>query len=173
MADGASQRGTKASGDGPRRLEIAGLHHVTLICSSADRALGFYRDLLGMRLVKQTRNHDDPGARHLHFGDSDGAPGTLVTLLEYPQMEVGTTGVGSTHHIALAVRSEDELHGWRDYLRSRGIPCTDVLDRTYFKSIYLRDPDGHIVEIATTGPGFTVDEQAEELGTRVIDPPRR
>jgi glyoxalase family protein len=51
------------------------------------------------------------------------------------------------------VESEAELAAWRDYLVSRGIPATEVMDRTYFKSIYLRDPDGHIVEIvATTGP---------------------
>jgi glyoxalase family protein len=175
MADGVStERSEESVGpDQPRRLEITGLHHVTLICSSVERALGFYRDLLGMRLVKQTRNHDDPSARHLYFGDARGTPGTVVSLFEYPDMEPGATGVGSTHHIALATGSEAELHGWREYLRSRGVPCTEVLDRVYFRSIYLRDPDGHIVEIATSGPGFTVDESADELGTRDIDPPRR
>lgn len=154
-----------------RRLRIAGLHHVTLICSSVDRATAFYRGILGMRLVKQTHNHDDPGARHFHFGDEAGSPGTLVSLLEYPQMEAGTPGRGSTHHIALCVESEDELHGWRAYLESRGIGCTEVLDRTYFKSIYLRDPDGHILELATRGPGFAVDEPAGEPGGRGVDPP--
>ncbi|MBA2566190.1 MAG: VOC family protein [Thermoleophilaceae bacterium] len=154
-----------------RRLRIAGLHHVTLICSSVDRAADFYRGILGMRLVKQTSNHDDPGARHFYFGDEAGSPGTVVSLLEYPQMETGTPGRGSTHHIALCVESENELHGWREYLGSRGVGCTEVLDRTYFKSIYLRDPDGHILEIATRGPGFTVDEPAGELGGRAIDPP--
>lgn len=153
----------------PRRLRIAGLHHLTLICRDMDRAVAFYRDLLGMRLVKQTRNPDDPDARHLYFGDSQGTPGTVVSLFEYPEMEAGRVGVGSTHHFALCVESEEELNGWRDYLRSRGVGCTEVLDRTYFKSVYLRDPDGHIVEIASRGPGFTVDESYEELGGRVID----
>ena len=156
-----------------RRLRIAGLHHVTLICSSVDRADAFYRGVLGMRLVKQTHNQDDPSARHFHFGDEAGSPGTVVSLLEYPQMEAGTPGRGSTHHIALCVESEDELHGWREYLESRGIGCTEVLDRTYFKSIYLRDPDGHILEIATRGPGFAVDEPAGERAGPVVDPPAR
>jgi catechol 2,3-dioxygenase-like lactoylglutathione lyase family enzyme len=156
----------------PRRLRIAGLHHITLICSSIERAVGFYRDLLGMRVVKQTRNYDDPDARHFYFGDGAGTPGTVVSLFEYPQMDRGTTGIGSTHHFALCVESEAELRAWRDYLSSRAIPCTEVLDRTYFKSIYLRDPDGHIVEIATRGPGFAVDEGPDELGSRMIDPPR-
>lgn len=121
-----------------------------------------------MRVVKQTRNHDDPSARHFYFGDAEGAPGTVVSCFEYPQMAPGKAGVGSTHHFALSVDSEAELAGWRDYLIARGVPCSELLDRTYFKSLYLRDPDGHVVEIATCGPGFSVDE--EEPGARMIEP---
>ena len=51
------------------------------------------------------------------------------------------------------MESEEELVAWREYLAGRGIPCSEVLDRIYFKSLYLRDPDGHIVELATLGPG--------------------
>jgi glyoxylase I family protein len=151
-----------------RRLRIAGLHHVTVICSDVERSVDFYRNLLGMRLVKQTVNEDDRGARHLFFGDEEGRPGTMVSCLEYPELDEGTVGRGSTHHFALTVESEEELAGWHSYLRSRGIPCTDVMDRTYFKSLYLRDPDGHIVELATAGPGLTVDEPLEELGRRPV-----
>jgi glyoxylase I family protein len=134
-----------------QRPRLGGLHHVTVICQDVDRAVGFYGDLLGMRLVERTVNEDDRGARHLLFGDEQGRHGTLVTCLEYPELEEGTVGRGSTHHFALAVESEEELAGWRDYLRSRGIPCTDVMERAHFKSVYLRDPDGHILELATTG----------------------
>jgi glyoxylase I family protein len=154
----------------PRRLRITGIHHVTLICRDVERSAAFYRDVLGMRLVKRTRNEDDPSARHLFFGDYEGSPGTLITCFEYPQMEQGTVGPGSTHHFALCVDTAEELEGWRDYLGSRGVPCTEVLDRTYFRSLYLRDPDGHIVEIATRGPGLTVDEAVEDLGNRQISP---
>jgi glyoxylase I family protein len=134
-----------------KRLRIAGLHHVTVICRDVGRSVDFYRNLLGMRLVTQTANADDQGARHLYFGDEEGRPGTLVTCLEYPQLEEGRVGVGSTHHFALAVETEEELRAWRDYLASRGVPCTDVLDRELYRSIYLRDPDGHIVELAAGG----------------------
>jgi glyoxylase I family protein len=152
-----------------RRLRIRGLHHVTVICRDVERSVGFYRNLLGMRLVKQTVNADDRGARHLFFGDEEGRPGTIVTCLEYPQLGEGAVGAGSTHHFALAVESEEELQAWRDYLRSKGVPCTELLDRTYFKSIYLRDPDGHIVELATLGPGVTADEPVAELGRRPVE----
>lgn len=154
----------------PRRLRIAGLHHVTLICSSLERTVPFYRDLLGMRVVKQTMNQDDPNARHLFFGDAEGSPGTVLSFFEYPRMEPGRVGVGSTHHVALCVDSEEDLEGWRGWLGSQGVECTEVIDRSYFKSVYLRDPDGHIVELASRGPGFTVDEPLETLGSRRIRP---
>ena len=73
----------------------------------------------------------------------------MVTCMEYPELEQGSVGRGSTHHFALGVESDDEIAAWRDYLRSRGVDCTDVHDRGSFRSIYLRDPDGHLVEIAT------------------------
>ena len=132
-----------------RRPRLGGLHHVTLICQDVEAAVDFYGNLLGMRLVERTVNEDDRGARHLLFGDEQGRAGTLVTCLEYPELEEGTVGRGSTHHFALAVESEEELAVWRDYLRSHGIPCTEVMERAHFKSIYLRDPDGHILELAT------------------------
>ena len=148
---------TDPTGPEPRRLRIAGLHHITVLCSDLDASSRFYRSVLGMRMVKQTVNEDDEGARHLFFGDEQGRPGTLVTCLEYPQLEAGTVGVGTTHHFALAVDSEEELHAWRDYLTAQGVAATEVMDRTFFKSLYVRDPDGHIVELATSGPGITPD----------------
>ena len=157
-----------SAGAEPRRLQIRGIHHITLICSDLERSVAFYQDTLGMRVVKRTRNPDDPDARHFFFGDAVGTPGTVITCMEYPQMETGAVGRGSTHHFALVVESAEELEGWRSYLQSRGVGCTEALDRTYFRSIYLRDPDGHIIELATRGPGFTVDEPAEQLGSRFI-----
>ena len=133
----------------PRRLRITGLHHLTLLCADVERSASFYRDLLGMRLVDRSRNPDDPNAEHLMFGGDGVAGGTMVTCMSYPELEEGFVGRGSTHHFALAVESDDELSAWRDYLRSRGVEASEVYDRGRFKSIYLRDPDGHLVEIAT------------------------
>ena len=78
----------------------------------------------------------------------------LVSFMHYPELPTGVVGVGSTHHFAFVVDSPEEQEAWRDYLRGQGVECTDVFDRGAFRSIYLRDPDGHIVEIATSGPGF-------------------
>jgi catechol 2,3-dioxygenase-like lactoylglutathione lyase family enzyme len=130
-------------------MRITGLHHVTLIARDLGATTAFYRDVLGLALVEQADNEDDPGARHFWFGDAAGAAGSLVSFLEYPDMADGSVGAGSTHHFALAVDSADELDAWRDYLRGKGVQTTDVFQRGRFRSLYLRDPDGHILELAT------------------------
>jgi catechol 2,3-dioxygenase-like lactoylglutathione lyase family enzyme len=135
-------------------MQLRGLHHVTAIVSDLERTIAFYRDLLGLAIVHDGPSDDDPEARHVWFGALDGEAGTLVSFMQYPELPVGVVGVGSTHHFALTVETADEQEAWRDYLRDHGVDCTDVFDRGSFRSIYVRDPDGHIVEIATRGPGF-------------------
>jgi glyoxylase I family protein len=134
----------------PRRMRLLGLHHVTAICADLERTTAFYRDVLGLALVREAINDDDPDARHFWFGDVHGTAGTLVSFMEYPEMEPAKVGVGAVHHFAFAVASAEELDAWRDYLRSREVECTDVFVRGGLRSVYLRDPDGHVVEITTT-----------------------
>jgi glyoxylase I family protein len=139
----------------PKRMQLRGLHHLTLISSDLTRTIAFYRDLLGLAIVHDGPSDDDPGTRHVWFGAEDGSPGRLLSFMQYPELPKGVVGTGSTHHFALVVDSADEQEAWRDYLRRQGVECTDVFDRGSFRSIYIRDPDGHIVEIATRGPGFS------------------
>jgi len=135
------------SGDGEtRQMRLQGMHHVTAITRDLERTTAFYRDVLGLALVAEESNPDDPQARHFWFGDSSG---TLISFLEYPELEAQPAGGSSLHHFALRVSSAEELSAWVDYLRSRDVECTDVLDRGRFSSIYLHDPDGRIVEIAS------------------------
>jgi len=133
----------------PQRMRLLGLHHVTAIVADLERTVAFYRDVLGLSLVQEASNEDDPGARHFWFGDAQGTPGTLVSFMEYPSMDEGREGRGAVHHFAFAVGSEAELDAWREWLRSRDVPCSEVFQRSGFRSIYLRDPDGHLLEIAT------------------------
>ena len=135
-------------------MQLRGLHHLTAISADLERTIAFYRDLLGLPIVHDGPSDDDPGTRHVWFGALHGGAGMLLSFMQYPELPKGTVGVGSTHHFALIVDSAEEQEAWRDYLRSHGVECTDVFDRGAFRSIYLRDPDGHIVEIATRGPGF-------------------
>ena len=135
-------------------MQIRGLHHVTAICRDLDATIAFYRDLLGLAVVHDGPSDDDPESRHVWFGALDGAPGRLLSFMEYPTMPSGVTGAGSTHHFALLVESAEEQIAWRDYLRKADVECSEVFDRGASRSIYVRDPDGLLVEIATRGPGF-------------------
>jgi glyoxalase family protein len=154
-------------------MRLRRMHHLTAIGSDATQTEDFCTTLLGLRTVKRSVNFDDPTAPHLYFGVNAGAPGTIVTYFAYPHgaMRPATMGAGMTHHYALSVPDEATLAAWRDYLRSRGVPVTDIRDRSYFRSIYFHDPDGHIVEIASDTPGFTADESVEQLGQTLQLPP--
>src|SRR5664279_5166383 len=152
-------------------MTILGLHHITLVCSNAQRTVDFYTKVLGLRFVKKTVNFDDPGSYHLYFGDETGKPGTAVTFFEWSRAPRGKSGIGGTHHFALIVDDYNGLLKWKRRLTDLGVGIDGPLDRHYFTSIYMRDPDGVIVEIATRGPGCTVDEAPDKLGMELRDPP--
>jgi glyoxalase family protein len=152
-------------------MSILGLHHISIICANAQRTIDFYTGVLGMRFVKKTVNFDDPGRYHLYFGDEVGSPGTAVTFFEWPGATKGHPGIGGTHHFALQVPDYDSLLKWKRRLNGLGIPVDGPLDRHYFKSIYFRDPDGTILEIATLGPGWTIDEEPGLIGMAFREPP--
>ncbi|MHB1313336.1 MAG: VOC family protein [Gemmatimonadaceae bacterium] len=153
--------------EGQRTL---GIHHITLVTGDARRALGFYGGTLGLRLVKQTVNFDDPSAYHLYFGNDTGAPGTIVTFFEWPQAPRGRFGVGGVHHLAFGTATYGTLLQWKRYLSDRGVAVTGPLSRGYFTSLYFKDPDGQVLEIATAGPGYDFDEPLDQLGRLVITP---
>lgn len=150
---------------------IQGIHHITLVSADAQRTLDFYTGVLGLRLLKQTVNFDDPGSYHLYFGDALGTPGSVVTFFEWPGAPRGRRGIGGTHHFALAVDTRDALLKWKRRLTDLGLPVEGPLDRYYFTSIYFNDPDGTILEIATRGPGWEVDEAPDAIGEAFRAPP--
>lgn len=162
---------------------LQGLHHISLIARDAQRTLDFYTRTLGLNLVKQTVNYDDPTSYHLYFGDATGTPGSIVTFFIVENAKAGRSGIGGTHHFALEVADGAALRKWKRYLSDQKIVVNDLLlkdyniivngplDRHYFESIYFKDPDGTVIEIATTGPGWTVDEAADALGSEHRDPP--
>ena len=225
-------------------MQLAALHHVTCVCSDAQRTVDFYRDTLGFSLVKKTVNFDDPHSYHLYFGDETGSPGSLMTFFEWPRSgrgrlgrgtfesigletpsvtaeaieedpdglalrlypcerprvrdvvaignpdlyaglfsedaplafaaqvdETALIGAGTTHHVAFRTANEGTQHQWLGRLAELGLRPTEVQDRTYFRSIYFRMPDGILIEIATDGPGFMVDEPRESLGDALSLPP--
>jgi glyoxalase family protein len=87
-----------------------------------------------------------------------------------PDEEPGEVGAGTTHHIAWRARDMDELNAWLLHANGLGLSPTEVRDRKYFQSVYFRMPDGLLIEIATEGPGWTVDEDAATLGESLALP---
>ncbi len=152
-------------------MGVQGLHHITLVSSDAQRTTDFYTQVLGLRLVKKTVNFDDPGSYHLYFGDETGSPGSAITYFEWRDAPKGHWGIGGTHHFALSVPDYDGLLKWKRRLTDHGLKIDGPLDRHYFTSIYFTDPDGAIIEIATRGPGWTVDEAPDQIGTTYKAPP--
>jgi glyoxalase family protein len=152
-------------------MTILGLHHITLVSSNAQRTLDFYTRVLGLRLVKKTVNFDDPGSYHLYFGDRTGSPGTAITFFEWPTAPKGAPGIGGTHHLAMQVADRQGLLMWKRRLNDLGLRVNGPYNRFYFESIYFRDPDGVILEIATRGPGMAIDEDLSRLGMEHRDPP--
>ena len=276
-----------------------GLHHMTAIASDPQRNVDFYTGVLGLRLVKLTVNFDDPSSYHLYYGDTSGAPGTILTFFSWPgaqrarlgqgaveithlraphgslpfwferlqnagvaviaaeravqfadfdglkyelleaetpahvapwtqvvpaeyalagmagiTLRVGSSaataavlegelgfsprgesewasptgdfvrlvvdpkaphagmGSGGVHHIAFRSQSEAEQRDWLLDLKAAGFGASPVMDREYFRSIYFREPNGVLFEIATDAPGFAVDEPLESLGQTLKLPPQ-
>jgi glyoxalase family protein len=154
----------------PPATVIKGIHHLTAISSDAQRTVDFYTRSLGLRLIKQTVNFDDPSSYHLYFADEENGPGVL-TFFEWRGAPRGRYGIGGTHHLAFETRNRDTLLKWKRWLTDSGIPVSGPYSRVYFESIYFTDPDGLILEIATRGPGWTLDEAADALGAEVKMPP--
>lgn len=152
-------------------MNIDGIHHITLIGSDAQRTVDFYTRLLGLRLVKKTVNFDDPGSYHLYFGDATGSPGSIVTYFIVPGARRGRAGFGGTHHYALTVSDGAALRKWKRWLTDNGVRVNGPLDRHYFESLYFQDPDGAIIELATAGPGWAIDEEPDSIGTEHRTPP--
>lgn len=151
-------------------MSILGLHHITAVTQNARRQVDFYTGLLGFRLIKQTVNYDEPESYHIYFGDDSVAGSSLITFFEWPQAARGKRGIGSTHHLALRVPHVDALLRWKRRLTDADVRVRGPYPRTYFTSIYFEDPDGLIIEIATDGPGLTVDEAADKLGQQEVLP---
>lgn len=105
------------------------------------------------------------------YGMDDARPGRIVEVVDAGDAPGAVNGLGTVHHVAFAVATaEDQLRMQRE-LRAAGLQVTDVMDRQYFTSIYFREPNGVLFEIATLPPGFAVDEPLADLGGALKLPP--
>ncbi|HEY7503210.1 MAG TPA: ring-cleaving dioxygenase [Gemmatimonadales bacterium] len=149
----------------PAEHAIRGVHGVTIWEDGDAGSADFLTDTIGYAIREEAENRI-----RLESG-SDGL-GTVVELRRAPGFWRGGDGAGTVHHVAFRAPDEAEQVERQRKLRDMGVHVTDVRDRTYFRSIYFREPGGVLFEIATDGPGFTVDESPAELGTALKLPAR-
>jgi glyoxalase family protein len=152
--------------DGPvdRDHAIRGFHSVTMTVAEATATIDLLVKTMGFRKSGQE-------GHRTRFETGAGGPGAILDVVESPEGPEGEESIGTVHHVAW--RASDAAHQaeWRETLVKQGRNVTPVIERYYFKSIYFREPGGILFEIATDGPGFTVDEPVESLGSTLSLPP--
>ena len=144
---------------------LRGFHSVSAALEGYERTAQLLTESFGYDLAKESGN------RFRFVAPSESGPGRIVDLLCMPDSRAGHVAAGSVHHIAFRAKHDHEQLQWREHLVELGYNVTPVMDRTYFHSIYFREPGGILFEIATEPPGFTLDEKLEELGTHLRVPP--
>lgn len=143
---------------------IRGLHSVTMTLASPPATVEFMHRFLGFTIV----NEMDGRTRVAVNGDE---PGKTMEIVQAPDAPRAKNGLGTVHHVAMAVATADEQLRLRAELVQAGVTVTEVRDRQYFQSIYFREPGGVLFEVATMQPGFAVDEAPAELGRALKLPP--
>ncbi|MDF9745182.1 ring-cleaving dioxygenase [Natrinema salsiterrestre] len=146
----------------PTDHQLRGFYNVTLAVDEVGPTETILTDVLGYDLEGET-----DGRRR--YRSATGGPGSIVDLVETDAGR-GRMGVGTVHHVAFVAESVEEQEQWREAYADAGLSPSEVIDRTYFQSIYTREPGGILFEMATTGPGFTEDEALDELGERLALP---
>ena len=148
----------------PSQSAVRGLHSVSLLVRSPTQTLELLTELLGFQVVNEATGR----TRVAVNGDE---PGKSIDIIEDHASPPAINGLGTVHHVALAIDGEHEQLLLREELVRRGYKVTQVLDRQYFRSIYFREPGGVLLEVATIAPGFAVDEPLASLGTELKLPP--
>jgi glyoxalase family protein len=143
---------------------IRGFHSVTMTVAEATSTVDLLVNTMGFRKAGQE-------GRRTRFETGNGGQDSILDLVESPEGPEGEESIGTVHHVAW--RATDAAHQaeWREVLVKAGRNVTPLIERYYFKSIYYREPGGVLFEIATDGPGFTVDEPVESLGSTLSLPP--
>ena len=148
---------------GPSERAIRGFAAPTLEVRNPEKTEKLLTEILGFEFVAEENNR----RRFRGSGSNASAEIDLVSS----EAGFGQIAAGTVHHIAFRAADDDEQQKVREQLVARGLNVTPVIDRQYFHSIYFREPNGILFEIATDGPGFLIDEPADALGETLKLPP--
>ena len=168
------ERETKVWKEGPIPVEhaIRGFYSVTLSERGYEYTASVLTDELGFVPTHKDGSrfrYEIPSRESAGKEDIDGA--SIVDVMCLPYTQQANIGIGSVHHVAYRTPSDEQQQVLRQSIVKAGLNATPVIDRFYFHSVYFQEPGGILFEIATNPPGFTIDEKAEELGSRLVLPP--
>jgi glyoxalase family protein len=152
----------------PPEHQIRGLGPIVLTVHELSRTAHVLTDVMNMRRVRDYAAH---GAEIHVFEMGEGGPAAELHVIEDKNVPVARQGAGGVHHVAFRTPDEEQYHAWTRHLRDLGVPNSGEIDRFYFRSLYFREPNGILFEIATDGPGFATDEPMETLGEKLALPP--
>jgi glyoxalase family protein len=154
----------------PMEHQIRGLGPITMSVPELGPTDMVLRQVMNMRPV---RSYGPSGQRFtVHVYEmGEGGPAAELHVAVEPDAPPAQPGAGGVHHVAFRTSNAEEYEGWVERLRRLRVPSSGPVDRYYFRSLYFREPNGILFEIATDGPGFATDEPLERLGERLALPP--
>lgn len=155
----------------PAEHQIRGLGPITLSVQELRQLDVILTKLMMMRQVREYGLSNGAGARVHVYEMGEGGPAAELHVAVEPDLPPARQGAGAVHHVAFRTPDETTYKAWADRLRANRIPNSGPVDRYYFKSLYFREPNGILFEIATDGPGFATDEPLEHLGESLALPP--
>jgi glyoxalase family protein len=152
----------------PAEHQIRGLGPIVLTVNELSRTAFVLTEVMNMRRVRDYAAH---GAQIHVFATGEGGPAAELHVLEQKDVPPARQGAGGVHHVAFRTPNDGQYHAWARRLNELGIRNSGEIDRFYFRSLYFREPNGILFEIATDGPGFATDEPLETLGEKLALPP--
>jgi glyoxalase family protein len=155
----------------PAEHQIRGLGPIVMSVPVITQTEAVLTQVMNMRRARDYALGDNTRNQVHVFEMAAGGAHAELHVSAQPDLPVARQGAGGVHHVAFRTPTEDEYHAWTDRLNTFGLPNSGEIDRYWFRSLYFREPNGVLFEIATDGPGFAVDEDPTSLGEKVVLPP--
>lgn len=152
----------------PAEHQIRGLGPILISVPDLRPTDIYLQQGVNMRKVRQYQHPEAPDDTVYVYEMGDGGPGAELHVAVQPGLPPASQGAGGVHHVAFRTPTYEEYDGWAERLNELGIPNSGKVDRFWFRSLYFREPNGILFEIASDGPGFGVDEDTETLGEKIV-----
>jgi len=154
----------------PVEHQIRGLGPIVLNVHDLARTEQVLTGVMNMRRARDYAAPDADAQVHV-FAMGEGGPAAELHVIESRSSPMARQGAGGVHHVAFRTPNDEQYHAWTQRLSELDIRHSGEIDRFYFRSLYFREPNGILFEIATDGPGFATDEPMETLGEKLALPP--